>query len=391
MELQKIAQICLPADRRISGAKLSEKNRYVDATSFDTGRNTIAASKDIRSLMHSHHLFKEIHEGDILVSTRRWNLGAAAMVPSDLDGQAASRDIVVLRPNHNVVERRYLFYFVSSRQFASMLSRKIQGAVDLSVSDSDFNEIELPLPDLCEQRRICEILDETNNLRIQSDEIEKKYFRTLLALYFEKFGDPATNSKDWPVSPLETIITEKPQIGIHANSTNWTEGMPRYLRISDITEKGHLEKSQRVSLDLEDWSSYRLTPGDLLFIRLSRRVGRTYLHQTEAESCVFSNDMVRIKINRERMLPWYFFAFTQTDYFQKCIKVRKAPSIPEHVSVNDLLTIKIQIPPMAKQETFAELIQSLHRIYVKQSTTKMNIQRICDNIIQRAFFSLHEQ
>ena len=382
-ETKKINQVCLQTEQRDLTARLDEKFVYVNASSIDSSQNVVISNKEIVGTEQPHRVLNEIREGDILISTVRPHLNSVAIVPPDLDGQAASNELCVLRPNAEVVEKKYLFYFVTSQQFVSLLASKERGESIPRVSGKDIKEINLPLPDLSEQRRIVEILDDANELRINSAKAEERYFRILLALNYEVFGDPTTNPKGWPTMSLEEVTIDSPQYGVHANATTWTDGMPRFVRSSDITREGLLQSNEGVSLDMDNWGSYQLNPGDLLFATFGT-VGKTYMHQPQDGLCVFYRHLVRIKVNHELVLPWYLFALTKTDYYKRCIEVRKTPSNIPNINVKELLKLRFPIPPMSRQKAFVGMVENLSDIYDKQSKTNRNIQRIYDITLQRA-------
>ena len=68
-----------------------------------------------------------------------------------------------------------------------------------------LKEIQLPLIPLSEQRRIVEILDQADALLKKRTDADEKAARILPALFYKMFGDPATNSKGWPVMPLADL------------------------------------------------------------------------------------------------------------------------------------------------------------------------------------------
>lgn len=381
---KKIDQVCLLTRRTESRTKLDHKTLYVDASSIDSDLKVVSSHKEIRLSEPPHPVLTEIREGDILISTLRPHLNRVAMVPPDLDGQLASTELCVLRPNEKVVERKYLFYFVTSQQFASSLTSKVPAKSILHVSDKVIRDINLPLPNLYEQSRIVETLDHINQLQINSNKVGERYFRILLALFYDYFCDPTTNPNDWPTMPLEEVTIDCPQYGIHAIPTTWADGMPRYVRNSDITGEGGLQNSEAVSLDVDSWASYQLNPGDLLFATLGP-IGRTYMYKSQDGLCVFAEHLVRIKVNRELVLPWYLFALTKTDYFKRCIEVRTMPTNLPKIRVKDLSRVRIPIPPMSRQKSFVGMIENLIEIYDKQSSTKQNIQRIYGITLQCAF------
>ena len=126
-ETKQIGQVCLLTGRRDPKTGLDEKLLYVDSSSIDSSRKVVFSNKEIVGSEQQHRVLNEIREGDILVSTVCPHLNVVAMVPPDLDGQLASKELCVLQPNVDVVEKKYLFYFVTSQQFVSLLASKVRG------------------------------------------------------------------------------------------------------------------------------------------------------------------------------------------------------------------------------------------------------------------------
>ncbi len=383
-DTKTIDQVCLPIAQENARARQKQQSKYVDTSSIDGSRNVVISSKEIAGSEKPNQSLHEIREGDILVSTIRPHLNIVAIVPPELDGQAASADLCILRPNTEFIERRYLFHFTTSKQFASLLARKARPGSLSRVSEREIKQIELPLPALFEQRKIAEILDEANELRINSMKAGEKYFRIVLAMFYKDFGDPAINPKGWRTMSLEEISAESLQSGINAKVTHWTDGMPRYVRSSDLTSEGRLNSFDVVSLEMDNWITYQLIPGDILFAT-SGHVGRTYMHHRQDGICVFERNLVRVKLNSEYVIPWYVFAITKTDYFKRYIEIRKSPSNVPHIRLKELSNLKVPIPPIPRQKEFAKVIGNLSEIHNKQAVLEEKIQRIYNITLQHGF------
>ena len=103
-DTKRIEQVCLLTGRRDQKTGLDEKLLYVDASSIDSSRKVVFSNTEIVGSEQQHRVPNGIREGDILISTVRPQLNVVAMVPPDSDGQAASTELCVLRPNVDVVE-----------------------------------------------------------------------------------------------------------------------------------------------------------------------------------------------------------------------------------------------------------------------------------------------
>ena len=100
-----------------------------------------------------------IRKGDVLVATTRPNLNAVALVPPGLDGEICSTGLCVLRPNRQVVDSGYLYYYATQETFVASLSAIVSGAMYPAVTDKQVYDQTIPLPPLAEQRRIVAALE----------------------------------------------------------------------------------------------------------------------------------------------------------------------------------------------------------------------------------------
>ena len=73
------------------------------------------------------------------------------------------------------------------------------------VNKSRFSELKIPVPPLKEQRRIAAILDQAETLRTQRRTALALLDSLTQSLFLDMFGDPATNSRKWPVKRLKDL------------------------------------------------------------------------------------------------------------------------------------------------------------------------------------------
>ena len=121
----------------------------------------------------------------------------------------ATTELIPLRPNQELIDRRYLTYYLRSPEFVRFASATVAGVKMPRVIMKTFWEHELPLPPLKEQRRIVEILDQADALRKQRAEADKKAARILPALFYQMFGDPVSNPRGLRKEPLKKLIKVK--------------------------------------------------------------------------------------------------------------------------------------------------------------------------------------
>jgi type I restriction enzyme S subunit len=135
-----------------------------------------------------------------------WDGANAGTVSCNLDGHIGST-LAILRP----IERANLSAPFLSRFLEGnfgYLQKTATGATIPHVSKSALTALQVPVPPLAEQERIVTLLDEANELRKLRTKADDRTATLIAGIFHEMFGDPATNSKDWPLLPVGELIEE---------------------------------------------------------------------------------------------------------------------------------------------------------------------------------------
>ncbi|MGH2270852.1 restriction endonuclease subunit S [Anaerohalosphaeraceae bacterium U12dextr] len=118
----------------------------------------------------------------------------------------ATTELVPLRPRKDLLDRRYLTYYLRSNHFLGFANVAVAGVKMPRIIMTKFWKHRIPLPPLFEQHRIVEILDQADALRKKRADADAKAARILPALFYKMFGDPATNPKGWPIAPIDEMV-----------------------------------------------------------------------------------------------------------------------------------------------------------------------------------------
>lgn len=103
---------------------------------------------------------KDVLPGDLLIS-RLGSPVARACIAPDLGGRAVTAvDVVIARPNRDLVSSRYLVLFLSSPQHLSDSDILARGATMQRLSRSQVGSLRVPLPGLADQAAMAARIDE---------------------------------------------------------------------------------------------------------------------------------------------------------------------------------------------------------------------------------------
>ena len=248
-----------------------------------------------------------------------------------------------------------------------------------------FWEHEAPIPALKEQSRIVEILDEADRLRKLRRDADSKAARILPALFLNMFGDPATNPKGWPRKSLGDLADQRPEYGANASACTKRDGMPRYVRITDIREDGSLADEDAVSLDTDDWQRYLIQEGDVLFARSGNTVGKTYIYRPSDGQCAFAGYLIRFQFRSGAVDPWFVFGLTRTAYYRGWVESHKRVAGQPNINGQEYSSLMIPEPPTHLQQEFGKVAREIESVLSCADNAAEKLEGIFATLLQRAF------
>lgn len=164
---------------------------------------------------------------------------------------------------------------------------------------------------------------------------------------------------EWNINTLGQISSGKGEYGIGASATDYVEGEPRYLRITDIGESSNLLYDDIKGLDDESWREYLLEDGDVVFARTGNTTGKSYVYDTKDGKLVYAGFLIKFKINKNVADKKYIKYIIQSKRYWDWIKVMSTRSGQPGINSNEYSTFKIQIPPIKEQEKIADILSTV--------------------------------
>lgn len=115
--------------------------------------------------------------------------------------------------------------------------------------------------------------------------------------------------KNYSVYRLKYLLKRTLDYGANSSGVEYSNYLPRYIRITDITTDGKLKDDGALSLELEDASPYMLEDGDILFARSGATVGKSFIYHTEYGRAAFAGYLIRAQL-KEKIVPEYIYYYT---------------------------------------------------------------------------------
>jgi type I restriction enzyme S subunit len=252
---------------------------------------------------------------------------------------------------------------------------------------SDLEEIELSVPPLPVQERIVQILQKTDKIRRKRKEALDLADKILKGIFYEFFGDLATNNKRWPVIALRELI-EDAKNGIYKRESFYGSGIPsiRMYNIEDF--RLNPEGAPLLAVSNEELQRYRLKPGDIIFNRVNSRelVGKCAVIPNTISDMVFESKNMRIRVNLEKADPFYVCHFLSFPCGRHELEKYIIASV-NNASINQdgLGQVQIPLPPLNVQKLYSATIEKIEENRNKNIVSLMDMNALFAGLMIRAF------
>jgi len=380
-----------------------ETVKYVGLKHIDSGQLTIIGYEEDGRERSSSRIFRE---GDVLFGKLRPNLNKAAVAPFS---GVCSSDIIPIYAEKDV-HQQYLPYLMHSKLVRDRVVSTMEGTNLPRTSWDDLENTLIPLPSLPEQRRIADILSMVDEQIQQTDEIIEKRRELRQGLLQELFRRGAVEHErilapeelaakvggvntgmdhttvgqipeGWETERLGEL-TENSSYGINASAEEFDPEKPRYLRITDIADDGHLKQDDPKCISRHESEGFELHPGDLLFARTGATVGKTLLYQEDHPEAAYAGYLIRFQLNQTRILPKFAFYFTQTDNYDRWVSRITRQGAQENINTGEYCSILVPLPPVSEQQKIVSVLESVDQEIEQERQTKQTLKELKRGLMQ---------
>lgn len=238
--------------------------------------------------------------GDVLLTKDGANTGTVAINTLDEPFSLLS-SVAVLRPRADILDARFLRYFLESPKGSRNIVGKMSGTAIRRIILKRIKDATIPVPPLNEQKSIVAEI-EKQFTRLDAGVASLKRVQTALKRYRASVLKAACEG-NWPLVKVADITTDV-RYGTSAKTNENSEGIP-VLRMGNISEgRLVLDKLKFLPRSHSEFPDLLLKPGDLLFNRTNSAelVGKTAVYHGTPQTCSFASYLIRVRL-AEDYLP----------------------------------------------------------------------------------------
>lgn len=298
---------------------------------------------------------KMFRKGDILFGRRRAYLKKAAVAPFD---GICSGDITVIQAKPDRILPELLPFIIQNDALFDFAVGKSAGSLSPRVKWEHLKNYEFELPEMDKQRELAGLLwamDATRKsyqrLITATDELVKSQF-------IERFGDPITNPKGWPVMQLQDIVSDDCSIsyGIVKPGDDVPDGVPVFRPVDIVGKKPEITELKRTSKAISDQYKRTLLTGRELLLTVRANIGDTCIIGDAFKGCNVGRGIVPIRVKEDLMslefLKCQMDFDTMHDYIQS---LSKGITLIQ-LNMEDLRKIAFIVPPVDLQKEFLSIV-----------------------------------
>ena len=316
---------------------------------------------------------KSFPAGTVILSSRA-PIGKTAIAGCEMFCNQGFKNLICSEK----IDSKYLYYFLSGKtDYLNSLGR---GATFKEISKAIVENIEIPLPEVEEQKRIAACFERLLRLiQLQKAELEE-LDKLVKSRFIELFGDPQRNPHGYKHTKLSDIATY--YNGLTYKPENVAAEGTIVLRSSNI-QNSQLDFADTIRVDCTIKERLMVQKNDILMCSRNgsaKLVGKVALIKDIQEPMSFGAFMMIIRSHYFGYLMTYF----QMDAFRQQIKTGATTTINQ-ITGRMLDDVTIPLPPMALVDQFAAFVEQTDKSKLAVQKGLQELEILKKSLMQQYF------
>lgn len=334
---------------RSNNIDLSTNSLNFDELKFISNSITIPQDKKLKK----NSIFMCMSNGS------KQHLGKVAFIEKDYP-YAFGGFMGLIVPNEDKLVPKFTYYYFCSQKFKTYLSTIGNGANINNIKYIDIAKDSIPLPPLSTQLSIVSELDKINELiRLKKEQL-KDFDNLAQSIFYEMFGDPVENEKEWEVKKLGKVCTierggsPRP---ITKYITDSKDGI-NWIKIGDAKEGSKYITSTKEKIKPEGVKKSRFVHKGDFILSNSMSFGKPYI--LKIDGCIHDGWLV-IHDNNNIFIKTYLYYLLSSSIMYAKFSQLAVGGVVNNLNSSLVRKVDIPLPPLPLQHLFAQRIEQIER------------------------------
>jgi len=255
------------------------------------------------------------------------------------------------------IDSKYLYFFLSSKtDYLNSLGR---GATFKEISKAIVENVEIPLPELSEQRRIAACFEKLMHLiHLRKTELEEMD-KLRKSRFIELFGMPGADDFGWGLVPLGSVCYINPKKGQDPRLSSGVE--VSFVPMPAVTERGEIDATAIKEYDEVKTGFTYFAENDVLFAKITPCMenGKGAVARGLRNGLGFgSTEFHVLRPISGKSNPYWVYTLTAFSQFREDAASNMTGSAGQRrVPASFLENYPVALPPLALQEQFAAFVE----------------------------------
>lgn len=344
----------------ITPAELNEDTFYI----MDSVRHITEDGKEKTGLSY-------LPTGTVILSSRA-PIGKTAIAGCEMCCNQGFKNLIC----SDAIYNEYLYFFLKSK--TAYLNSLGRGATFKEISKSIVENIEIPLPEVNQQKEIAEKFKKLEQLISLRKQQLAKLDELVKARFVEMFGDPADNVNNLSASPMTAIcqIIDGDRGKNYPKQEEFSDsGFCLFLNAKNVTAQGFSFENCTYITEEKDalLRNGKLCRGDVV-LTTRGTIGNLAFYDTSVpyENIRINSGMVILRMNKQVVSEIFFIE--QFKMQLDSIKSRIASgSAQPQLPISTMNKIEMILPPIEFQNQFAAFVE---RVDQQKQTVQQGLEKL---------------
>ena len=309
-----------------------------------------------------------IKKGDILF-TSIGRIGETAIVTDKDDTWDVNESVFIFTLNTDLITQEFFSALFQSKNVQDQLTRDSSGSTFKSIKMNQLEKMSFDIPSLEEQKKISNVLRETNKLISLRKEQLAKLDRLVKSRFIELFGDPVYNNNGLPTKKLHELGSLDRGRSQHRprNDSKLLNGPYPLIQTGEVTSAGLYITEYKNTYSELGLQQSKMWKAGTLCITIAANIAQTAILTFDA---CFPDSVVGFVPNDSvsAIYMHYWFGF-----FQKILEEQAPQVAQKNINLKILSDLDVMVPTKEQQEQFAAFVEQTDK-------SKLAIQKSLDKL-----------
>ncbi|MBF1579054.1 MAG: restriction endonuclease subunit S [Prevotella sp.] len=258
------------------------------------------------------------------------------------------------------LEQAYLNYHLLF--FNDVIYHLGKGAAQRNLDVKAFRQLVIAIPPKPTQLSIVSELDKLNEL-IQIKKAQLKDYDALAqSIFYEMFGDPVENEKGWEVKELiETVSPEcKISYGIVQPGEHVEDGVSIVRPVDMVSTFISKDGLKKTTKEISNSYSRTILSGKELLVCVRGTTGVVSLVDESLQGANVTRGIAPLLFS-ENVERWFMYYQVKSSSVRGVISSLTRGIALKQINMSDLRKIRLILPPLSLQQSFAHKIEQIER------------------------------